>query len=786
MQTPEDSARRRPRLLIVDDQSINIHVLYQALAPNYQVFMATGGAEALRLCRAHRPDLLLLDVVMPDMDGHEVCRQLKAGADTRDIPVIFVTAQGDPAQEALGLDIGAADFIVKPINAAVVRARVNTHLGLARSRALLAATLDATADGIVVTNLAGDVSSMNDNFARMWGIPRALADQPDAAAIAALMQAQLLAPEANLLGAITTADGFDALALSGDRHVERRATPLLINASVGGQVISFRDVTELRRAANQLAQLNATLESRVAARTHELEFATRQADAANRAKSDFLSNMSHEIRTPMNGVIGMAHLALRTEAGPRQRECLNNIQTAGRQLLRIIDDVLDFSKIEAGKLDLDAVDFDLASLFDSLAIQTAHAARDKGLTLDFERDPALPPTLRGDALRLGQMLLNYIGNAIKFTRRGTVRVRAVQQSAADAELVVRFEVEDSGIGLTDEQIAQLFQSFHQADASTTREFGGTGLGLAITKRLALLMGGAVGVDSRFGHGSRFWFTARLCPGAALPAPASALPASVPADAFRCARVLVVEDNPLNRELAVGLLEDVGALAFTAGDGCEAIALLDVETIDCVLMDIQMPVMDGLRATRLMRANPRTAAIPVLAMTGNARAEDRVRCLDAGMNDFMTKPVVPDHLYATLAKWLPPRSTQPVVAKAMPVPVTAACSSDPEVIDLSILARSVAGNPQKMRRYASLFAESMPPAIAELDAGLSQGDLPALAALGHRLKTSSAMVGAMGFARLCAALEALGADGNLDQARGVVRQLSVLATEIDADVKRAFA
>ena len=664
----------RPKLLVVDDQPINIRVLYQTFSSDYQVLMATSGAQALQLCRTHLPDLVLLDVVMPGMDGHEVCRQLKADPATRDIPVIFVTAHIDASQETLGLELGAVDFIGKPVNAAVVRARVGTHLAVSR--------------------------------------------------------------------------------------------------------------------------LNKTLEARVLERTRELEAAMHRAAAANQAKSDFLSNMSHEIRTPANGVIGMAYLALKANPDPRQRDYLQKIHSSGQHLLRIINDILDFSKIEAGKLELEEMDFDLSTVFEGVSNQTAHAAKARGLKLVFQVNPSLSRALRGDPLRIGQVLLNYVGNAIKFSQNGEVIVRAATLHRGEADSLVRFEVQDSGIGMTEAQIAQLFQSFHQADTSTTRKYGGTGLGLAISKQLALLMGGEVGVDSQPGRGSTFWFTARLRWGTAAPAAAVGATPSAAAqlDVIKGARVLLVEDNLLNQEVATGLLEDVGATVCIANNGQQAVDLLLAERFDCVLMDVQMPVMDGLQATRLIREHPLTSATPVLAMTANARNEDRVRCIEAGMNDFITKPIVPDQLYATVAKWLLPRPDQPPVSDGprhsqgthATAPTWAVPAGDPDIIDLSILSRSVAGNPHKVRRYASLFVESIPETLAELETTLARRELSALADLGHRLKSSSRMVGAMGFAAMCQSLEGFRTDGTLDQARAIVEKMRPLLAEVSADIDKALA
>jgi CheY-like chemotaxis protein len=346
------------------------------------------------------------------MDGHEVCRALKADAATRDVPVIFVTARDDAEQETLALSLGAVDFIAKPVNAAVVRARVRTHLGLARSNALLAATQEAAAEGMLVTGQDGGISHVNAAFMEMWGLPDEWVGEGVPARILACMQDQALDSElyarqwAAAMQHTGSDDGFDALELKGDRHFERRCRPFRINASLGGRVYSFRDVTERIRAARQLQDLNETLESRIVERTRALELATRQAEAASQAKSDFLSNMSHEIRTPINGVVGLAHLALRGDLGPALRDNLQKIRDAGLHLLGIVNDILDFSKIEAGKVEIEAIDLRMDELFASVASQTCAAAEAKGLALVFQLDPALGHALHGDPTRLAQVLLN--------------------------------------------------------------------------------------------------------------------------------------------------------------------------------------------------------------------------------------------------------------------------------------------------------------------------------------------------------------------------------------------
>ncbi len=546
--------------------------------------------------------------------------------------------------------------------------RIETELANMGSR--LRATLEATADGILLMDSDGTIINMNRRFSTMWGLPESLLINRDDAGIMAFLAAQRIPDVGSQLsqhGIVEEShddadedDEFETQYLKDGRVFECRVHSAHAGEEVIGRVHSYRDVTERYRTQRELIH------------------ARDEAKRASAAKGDFLAMMSHEIRTPMNGVLGIAELLAGTALDDEQGDYVRVIRSSGETLLAILNDILDYSKIEAGKLSLERTRFSLPGLLEELIALFRFRLREGGPSFECAIDGDVPVHLLGDPVRLRQILFNLVGNAFKFTETGRIDVRvtllAGSAPASSSKVSrcdtarVRFAVRDTGIGLTPEQCGRLFQSFEQADSSTTRKYGGTGLGLAICKRLAELMDGDIGVSSTPGAGSEFWFTASLGvaeSAAAVPAsvvkpadelakpgkakssqansPAKAVQAvqAVAADAALpltpATRVLLVEDNLINRKVMAGMLKKLGGSEpAIAGDGQEAVTKAMGQRFDLILMDTQMPVMDGLEATRRLRAAGLT--IPIIGVSAGALEEERQAALDAGVNDYVLKPV----------------------------------------------------------------------------------------------------------------------------------------------------
>jgi len=523
-----------------------------------------------------------------------------------------------------------------------------------------------------------------------------------------------------------------------------------------GQPATFygavQDVTEHVRVREELAQ------------------AKDAATAATRAKSEFLANMSHEIRTPLNAILGLAHLLRRDAATPREAQRLQQIQDAGEHLLALVSDVLDLSKIEAGRLELECVEFGIEGVLREAVAVIGPQARAKGLRL-VTHCGGLAGCVRGDPTRLRQALLNYLSNAVKFTPRGGVTLRCRVQEETAEHLRLRFEVQDSGIGIAAERIPSLFRPFEQVDASAARTSGGTGLGLAITRHLAEMMGGAVGVESKSGEGSLFWFTVCLAKAPAAPCGGSA-PGPQAEDAVAAlrlrhggARVLLAEDNAIGAEVATDLLQEAGLQVEWARDGAAAVAMARSGDYALVLMDMQMPGVDGLQAARAIRRLPGWALQPIVALTANAFAEDRRRCLEAGMNDFLPKPVKPDELYRVLARWLDAAAATATGSgrcQAPAAPPGAEVEPPETVLHFERIAALPGMDGERLRefqarrgKYVRLFEELLAQCEAQqpvLLGCLAGGDAVQAQGIAHSLKGAAALLGAQALARATAGLE----------------------------------
>lgn len=530
-----------------------------------------------------------------------------------------------------------------------------------------------------------------------------------------------------------------------------------------GKVAHFiavkEDISERQRKDDELARYRESLESQVLARTEDLALAMQKARAAERAKDEFLTHMSHEIRTPINAIIGFSELLAGTPLNALQKDYLAKLDGASEHLLTLINKVLDLSKIAAGKLELAEHEFALPDTLQRLVSVLDLQAQEKGLALDVQAAPGVPERLRGDALRLKQILMNLLANAIKFTEHGGVSLRAELAEApglAGDRVEIRFTVRDTGIGMAPDELQRVFEPFAQADASMTRRFGGTGLGLSISRELVTLMGGRLAVRSAPGEGTEFTVTLpfRVAastagePGAAVARPAPA------GYRFEAVHVLLAEDQPLNQQVAVELLAGAGIRSTIAHNGQQALDLLgtsDAPRFDLVLMDIQMPVLDGLSAIREIRRRPALRELPVIAMTAHVLDEERRECLAAGANDHLGKPFRADTLFARLAAWLPAAKVIRDSLATPPVP-PATAADDTAVLDAVAGIERFAGREDKYRSWLRRFCDEWRDAAARLRRHVAAGDHAALARDAHALKGLAGSLGLMQLDAGCVAVE----------------------------------
>jgi len=683
---------------MVDDRPENLLSLEGLLSnQGYQLTRALSGNEALRLTLKQDFALVLMDAHMPEMDGFEAAELMRTNAKTRHIPILFVTAGlKDLHYQFKGYEAGAVDYLEKPIEPLFLQSKVRVFAELYRQRSeleqhrnhlehlvelrtahldtakklaeemshevkkqgdMLRLILDSAAQGIYGIDTHGNCTFCNQAFLDMFGYTGT------EELVGKNMHGQVshtysdgtafLIDSCRILSALQRGERYyadDEVLWRKDGSsfpAEYWSFPQYSNGEIIGAVITAFDSTDRKQSKTAMDQARI------------------EAEAANRAKSEFLANMSHEIRTPMNGIIGMTEILLESDLNAEQREYAEIVQGSGNSLLTLINDILDFSKIESGQLDLEHIDFDLKCMMNDATKLLAYRAEDQGLELSCHIDPAVPLLLTGDTGRIRQIITNLIGNALKFTQHGAVNLKVLLEQDHGCSVIIKFEITDTGIGIPVERLNAIFDPFTQVDSSTTRIYGGTGLGLSICKQLAVLMGGGIGVTSEKGNGSTFWFTVQLYKQTVATLIAAQAQTEHTRDVIPrvavtikdlSARILLVEDNTINQKVAIHMLKTIGYTADVVADGQQAVEAMEKFNYDLVLMDCMMPVMDGFEATSAIRGLHSKVCnhnVPIIAMTANAMKEDRDKCLAAGMDDYISKPVKKGALADILEKWLSP-------------------------------------------------------------------------------------------------------------------------------------
>ncbi|MCU1352725.1 MAG: domain S-box [Acidimicrobiales bacterium] len=772
-------------ILVVDDNAGKRLAVRAVLEPlGYPIVEAASGVEALRCLMVQDFAVILLDVCMPLMDGFETAELIRQRRESEMTPIIFFTAFGsDDLPDTDRYAQGAVDFMFAPVPPHELRAKVSVfaHLfmkaqdlatqarGVQTSADQLRLLTDAAPIGIFQTDAQNCYVYTNPRWSELFGISaEEAAGKPWHHIIDASERARLGARLAESdAGQGDLWDRFE-VQITGAISRVVLVTSRVIEDGHGGTMGWVGTVSDV------------TIEA--GART-AMSHARDRADEASQLKSDFLTNMSHEIRTPMNGVIGMTDLLLETQLDDGQRDYAQTVRDSGVALLTVIDDILDFSKIEAGKLEIEDVEFSVPAVVHDLVDLLRGIAQVKGLEVVIDVDASVPVVVSGDPGRVRQILTNLVGNALKFTRAGRIVVRVDAAAGVAGESVIRFEVTDSGDGIAADKLDLVFQPFVQADTSTSRRYGGTGLGLAISSQLVALMGGDCGVSSEQGVGSCFWFTIRVgevssdhltAPGA-LPPEASSL--ASPSDGDRQPRLLLAEDNPINQKVAVAMLSGAGYAVDAVINGAEAVQAAAAGDYDAILMDCQMPELNGYEATAAIRAHEGARRhTPIIALTAGAGRDERSRCLAEGMDSYLSKPVSKDVLLAMVGQLVrfgaPTAGAVPGVGHASATELTI----DQLVVD-ELRAVGAAAEVDLFGDLVHQFFQDTEPELVELRDALGVGDRPKVSRIAHNIKGSSGQLGGRRLSLACGRLERKASAGLLADVHSALHEVELEYREL---------
>ena len=611
-------------ILVVDDERANIIALTHILSSEYTIYAAKNGQDAIDVAKEYTPDLILLDIIMPEIDGYEVFSILKNTEETRAIPVIFITGLAKDEDEERGMALGAADYITKPFSPGVVKLRVKNQMQILSQIKMIkqSSIVENSPHFILYYSYEGELSYVN----------------PAASTITGHTPAAIMAGGLELIFDAKTAKAIKDKYIPDTLKNNTARFEVNMKRKDGGiRILSFISFTAENGNIGAIAQ--DVTEIRIL--EAELITAKEQAEQSNTAKSEFLARMSHEMYTPIHAIMGMAYMAKDSGSHDEITECLDEIENASRHLLQLIGDIFDMSSLEKNTLTLEETQFSFNAMLGNLLKSLQPEIEEKQQTLSHKVDPLIPDALIGDEKRLTQIINNLLLNANKFTgKQGKIQLDAGVSGEEDGAIVLKIEIRDNGIGISTEKQATIFTSFEQADGSLTREYEGTGLGLSISKHLVEMMGGRIWVESEPGKGAKFIFTVKLK--GALGAESAHGGIDYSDINFTGKTMLLVEDAEMNRDILIAMLEDTQIQIDCADNGLQAIELFAASPgrYDIILMDINMPGMDGLETARRIRAlnEPEGALVNIIAMTANVFSDDLEKCREAGMNSYIVKPV----------------------------------------------------------------------------------------------------------------------------------------------------